>query len=174
MYSETGEFLKGQNSYQKALEMWRQTGNLIGQADVLNNLGVLYHKHGDYERAGQILEQGLLCAREGGHKHGEALILTSLGDLYAELEDFEIAEDNYNQAKGLTQQLGAQFLIDYLALAEFNLALLRKDRSRAKILSDQCSSLIKAENSNYEYGLCQLLRGRLSLLDRSLNRLWMN
>ena len=165
MYSETGEFLKGQNSYQKALEMWRQTGNLIGQADVLNNLGVLYHKHGDYERAGQILEQGLLCAREGGHKHGEALILTSLGDLYAELEDFEIAEDNYNQAKGLTQQLGAQFLIDYLALAEFNLALLRKDRSRAKILSDQCSSLIKAENSNYEYGLCQLLRGRLSLLD---------
>ena len=165
MYSEAGEFVKAQNSYQKALETWRQTGNLIWQADVLNNLGVLYHKHGDYERANQMLEEGLLCARQGGHKPGEALILISLGDLYAELEDFEIAEKNYRQARGLAQQLDARFLINYLALAEFNLALLERDRARANIASEQSSGLIEVENSNYEYGLYQLLRARLSLLD---------
>ena len=164
MYSETGEFLKAQNSYQKALEMFRQTGNLPSQADVLNNLGVLFHKHGDYEQAGQMLEQGLLCAREGGNKPGEALILISLGDLYAELEDFEIAEKNYNQAKGLTQQLGARYLINYLALAEFNLALLKNDRIMAGVASAKCSSIIEARNSNYEYGLYQLCCAKLSLL----------
>ena len=57
------------------------------------------------------------------------------------------------------------FLINYLALAEFNLALLKKDRAEASIASVQCAGLIQAENSNYEYGLYQLLRARLSLLD---------
>ena len=145
MYSEAGEFVKAQNSFQKALATWRQTGNLIWQADVLNNLGVLYHRHGDYERANQMLEQGLLCATQSGHKPGEALILISLGDLYAELEDFEIAEKNYRQARGLAQQLGIRFLINYLALAEFNLALLKKDWTRANIASEQCSGLIEVE-----------------------------
>ena len=175
MYIETGEFLKAQNSYQKALEFWRQSGNLNGQAEVLNNLGVLYHKHGDYERAGQMLEQGLLCAREGGHKPGEAVILISLGDVYAELEDFEIAEDNYNQAKGVTQQLGARHLINYLALAEFNLALLKNDRTLAEASLEKCSSLIEVKNSKYEYGLYQLFCARLSLLmedpQRAVNEL---
>jgi len=165
MYAETGEFAKARNLYQKALEIWRRAGNLAWQANALNNLGVLYHQQGDYEQAAQMLEEGLLCARQGGHKRGEALILIGLGDLYVEVEDFEIAEQNYRYAQGLAQQLGARFLINYLALAEFNLALLKKDWAGANIASVQCAGLIQAEDSNYEYGLYQLLRARLSLLD---------
>jgi len=165
MYSEIGEFAKAQNLYQKAFEIWRGAENLTSQADVLNNLGVLYHQQGDYEQAAQMLEEGLLCARQGGYKRGEALILISMGDLYTELEDFEIAEQNYKHAKELAQQLGARFLINYLAIAEFSLTLLKKDRAEASIASVQCAGLIKAGDSNYEYGLYQLLRARLSLLD---------
>ena len=76
--------------------------------------------------------------RQGGYKRGEALILIGLGDLYVEVEDFEIAEQNYRYAQGLAQQLGARFLINYLALAQFNLALLKKDRAEASIASEQC------------------------------------
>ncbi len=165
IYAETGEYSKARNSYQKALEIWRRAGNLTWQVDVLNNLGVLYHLQGDYEQAAQMLEEGLLYARQGGYKRGEALILIGLGDLYAEVEDFEIAGQNYKHAKGLAQQLGARFLINYLALAEFNLALLKKDRTEASIASVQCAGLIKAEDSNYEYSLYQLLCARLSLLN---------
>ena len=164
MYAETGEFAKARNLYQKALEIWRRAGNLTWQADVLNNLGVTYHRQGDYEQAAQTLEEGLLCARQGGYKRGEALILLGLGDLYVEVEDFEIAEQNYRYAQGLTQQLGARFLINYWALAEFNLALLKKNQAEASIASVQCAGLIKAEDSSYEYGLYQLHRARLSLL----------
>jgi LuxR family maltose regulon positive regulatory protein len=165
MSVEMEEYFEAQNSYQKALEIWRQAGNLPSQANVLNNLGVLYHQQGNYEQASQVLEEGLLCAKQSGYKRGETLILISMGDLYAELEDFEIAEQNYRQAGGSAQQLGAQFLIHYLALAEFNLALLKKDGMQAHIVAEQCLSLIKAGNSNYESGLYQLLRARLSLLD---------
>ena len=165
IYTETGEYSEAQNSYQKALEIWRRAGNLKWQADVLNNMGVLCHRQGIYEQAAQLLEEGLLCARQGGYKRGEALVLISMGDLYAELEDFEIAEQNYKQARGSAQQLSARFLINYLALAEFNLAILKKDRAKANAALEQCSDLITAENSNYEYGLYQLLCARLSLLD---------
>ncbi|HUH98354.1 MAG TPA: tetratricopeptide repeat protein [Anaerolineales bacterium] len=170
MYAETGEFAKAQSLYQKALEIWRRAGNLTWQADVLNNLGVLYYLQGDYERAAQTLEEGLLCARQGGYKRGEALILIGLGDLYAEVEDFEIAAQNYQQAEGLAQQLGARFLINYLALARFNLALLERDHVGASLASVQCAGLIRAEDSNYEYGLYQLMRGRLSLVDAKLEQ----
>ena len=165
IYAETGQYSKARDLYQKALEIWRKAGNLTWQVDVLNNLGVLNHLQGDYEQAAQTLEEGLLCARQGGYKRGEALILIGLGDLYVEVEDFEVAEQNYRYAQELAQQLGARFLINYLALAQFNLALLKKDRIEAGIESEQCASLIQADNSNYEYGLYQLLRGRLSLLD---------
>ncbi len=165
IYAETGEYTKARDSYQKSLEIWRRAGNLTWQVDALNNLGVLDHLQGNYEQAAQTLEEGLLCARQGGYKRGEALILIGLGDLYVEVEDFEIAEQNYRYAQGLTQQLGARFLINYLALAQFNLALLKKDQAEASLASVQCVGLIKAEDSNYEYGLYQLLRARLSLWD---------
>ncbi|MFZ1043323.1 MAG: tetratricopeptide repeat protein [Anaerolineales bacterium] len=165
IYAETGQYSKARDSYQKALEIWRRAGNLTWQVDVLNNLGVLNHLQGDYEQAAQTLEEGLLCARQGGYKRGEALILIGLGDLYVEVEDFEVAKQNYRYAQVLAQQLGARFLINYLALAQFNLALLKKDRVEAGIEAEQCASLIQAGNSNYEYGLYQLLCGRLSLLD---------
>jgi ATP/maltotriose-dependent transcriptional regulator MalT/two-component SAPR family response regulator len=165
IYAENGEYAKGRNSLEKALEIGKEMGNLFLQADILNNLGFVHHKHGDYEQAAQALEEGLLTARQGGYKRGEALILISLGDLYAELEDFEIAEQNYRRAKELALRLGARFFINYLALAEFNLALLKKEMERAKTASKQCSELMEGKNSYYENGLYQLLQARLFLLD---------
>ena len=165
IYTETGEYSKARNSYQKSLEIWQRAGNLTWQADVLNNIGVLCQRQGDYEQAAQTLEEGLLCAKQGGYKRGEALILIGLGDLYTEVEDFEIAEQNYILARRIVYQLGARFLINYLALAEFNLALLKRDKAQAIVASVQCSGLVTVENSNYEFGLYQLLCARLSLLD---------
>ena len=167
IYAENGEYAKGRNLLEKALEIGKEIGNLFLQADILNNLGYLHHLQGDYEQAAQVLEAGLLIARQGGYKRGEALILISLGDLYTELEDFEIAEQNYRHAKELSQKLGAQFFIIYLALAEFNLALLKKEMQRAKIASKQCSELVEEKNSYYEYGLYQLLQARLFLMEEN-------
>jgi len=64
MKVETGEFLKAQNSYQKALELWRQSGNLndrrkcsITWVFYIISMGIM----NGLADAGT----GLLCAREG-------------------------------------------------------------------------------------------------------------
>jgi LuxR family transcriptional regulator, maltose regulon positive regulatory protein len=166
LYAETGRFSDAQAAYQKALGIWKQLGNFPAQANLLNNLGVLYYQLGDYERAAQTLEEGLLCARQNGNKRLEALTLISLGDLYADVEDIEIAEQNYHRATELAQQIGLKFLLNYLTLAEFNLAIIRKDLLQAHQARDRSLESIKVEDSIYEYGLFQLLKGRLSLLEQ--------
>jgi LuxR family maltose regulon positive regulatory protein len=167
-YSATGSHTKAKESYEKALGIWRKMGNLTSQASLLNNYGFLYYQLGEYEKAMQVFEEGLLCAQRSGYKRMEALISIGLGDLYSEVEDFDIAAQNYDQINGLTQQLGDGFLINYLAIAEANLALLRRDNRQARQILDQSEASIKASNSNYEYGLYKLMRGRLALQDDSI------
>ncbi|MGA7192183.1 MAG: tetratricopeptide repeat protein [Anaerolineales bacterium] len=166
VYAETGRSSEALAAYQKALDMRKQSGNLAWQANLLNNLGVLYNRLGNYEQAAQTLEEGLLSAKQSGNKHAEALILISLGDLYADVEDIEIAEQNYYWAGELAQQLKATFFLNYLMLANFNLAILKKDLLQAHRVMEQSLVSIKAEDSVYEYGLLQLMKGRLSLLEK--------
>ncbi len=139
-----GNYREAKDSYEKALQIWRRSGNLISQADLLNNFGFLYYQLGEYEKAAAALEEGLLCAQRSGYKRMEALISISMGDLYSEVEDFEIAAQNYGKVNDLVQQLGDQFLIHYLLIAEANLALLRRDTARARNILGHAGKLIKA------------------------------
>ncbi len=163
VYAVLGKYQEAKVSYEKALRIWGQMGNLSWQANLLNNLASLYQQQGEYELAVQSFEEGLLCAQRSGNKRMEALIAISLGDLYAEVDDLEVAARNYRQADEVVQQLGEGFLHNYLALAEANLALLKKDFFTAESILNKIQVSVKASNSNYEYGLYQLTRGRLFL-----------
>jgi two-component SAPR family response regulator/Flp pilus assembly protein TadD len=164
-YLAMGKYNEAKRTYAEALKIWRQTGSLFWQATLLNNLGVLHQQHGEYEQAVKAFEEGLLCAQRGGHKRPGALISIGLGDLYAEVEDFEIAAQSYRLANDWVQQEGEGFLINYLALAEANLSLLKKDITRTRTILDGAKDPIKAGTSNYDNGLYQLMVGRLSLLE---------
>jgi ATP/maltotriose-dependent transcriptional regulator MalT/two-component SAPR family response regulator len=163
VYSVVGSYSEAKASYEKALALWRQTGNLSWQASLLNNLGFLYYELGEHEKAVDAYEEGLLCAQRSGFKRMEVVISIGLGDLYSEIEDFEVAGHNYRQIKDSVQQLGDSFLFNYLAIVETNLALLKTDIDQARQILDQSEAAIKASNSTYEYGLYELMRGRLSL-----------
>jgi DNA-binding SARP family transcriptional activator len=158
-----GEYRRAKASYEKALELWRRSGNLFLQSNLLNNLGFLYYQLGEYESAALALEEGLVCAQQCGYKRMEALICISMGDLYSEIEDFEIAAQNYRRAQSLTEQLGDRFLSNYLLIAEATLALLRREPEGAHVLLERGSTVIRESDSSYEYGHLQLARGRLSL-----------
>ena len=165
VYVAMGKYVDAKRYYEEALKNWRQTGSLHLQAFLLNNMGVMEQQQGEYRQAVQAFEEGLLCAQQGGHKRQAALISLGLGDLYAEVEDFEIAEISYKQANDWVQQVGEPFFIHYLAVAEANLSLLKKDTPRAHTILEQAQDSIKASDSNYENGLYQLILGRLSLQD---------
>ena len=148
----------------EALQIWKQKGNLIWQANVLNNIGVLHHQHGDYDKAVLALEEGLLCAQQGGYSiRVEALISISLGDVYAEVEDFGLAHRYYQRGYDIAQEIGDQFLLNYLVLARAKLFIQGSELDRAHHFLDDARRMISTQNSQYEDGLYHLLRGQLFL-----------
>ncbi len=77
------------NFYSLALGTFRRENNILSQANVLNNLGVLHHQRGEYEKAVRAFDKGVECAHLGNSPRQEALLLTSLGDIYIDLDEYE-------------------------------------------------------------------------------------
>lgn len=164
-YRATGNFSDARRAYEKALKIWRQSGNLSWQASLLNNMGVMYHTQGEYEKAVFAFEEGLLCAQRSRNIRLEILISIGLGDLFAELEDFSLAEQNYRYATDAFREMDDRFLFHSLTFAKMNLALLQMDSAAAHSLIENEVKSIKGNHSNYENGFLSLLRGRLCLLE---------
>jgi two-component SAPR family response regulator len=155
----------------EALQIWKQKGNLTWQANVLNNIGVLHHLQGDYDKAVLALEEGLICAQRSGYYiRIEALILISLGDVYAEVEDFSLAHQYYQRGFDIAQEIGDQFLLNYLILARAKLFIQQSELDQANRLLDDAGRIITFQNSQYEDGFYHLLRGQLSLLETNFKQ----
>ncbi len=162
-YRAIGNYEAAQSYYEQALKIWQQEGNLVWQANVLNNMGVLHHFQGGYETAVRLLEKGLDSARKSGYVRMEALILTSLGDLYLELDEFQGAQQAFQQGEVIAGRIGDHFLINYLTLAQTAAARLKKEYTRARKLLLEADEFISKSGSGYERGLFFLERGRLKL-----------
>ena len=164
VYAALGEENETIHLNNEALQIWKREGNLTWQANVLNNIGVLYHLQGDYDKAVLALEEGLLCAKRSGYyARTEALILISLGDVYAEVEDFSLAYQCYQRGNDIAQEIEDRFLLNYLILAQAKLFIQQSELEQANHRLDEARRMISSQDSQYEDALYHLLCGQLSL-----------
>lgn len=164
-YRATGNFSDARHSYEKALLIWRQSGNLSWQASLLNNMGFMYHVQGEYEKAVFAFEEGLLCAQQIRSPRLEVLISLGLGDLFVELEDFSLAEQNYQYASESLQTMEDRFLSFSLDASKGNLTLLNKNAAAAHLVIEEMAKSVKNRPTNYESGILSMLLGRFFLLE---------
>ena len=68
--------------HQKSLDIKRQIGNRLGEAQSLGNLGNVYNALGQYEKAISFHQKSLDIKRQIGNRLGEAQSLGSLGIAY--------------------------------------------------------------------------------------------
>ncbi len=163
VHGAVGDIDSARTSYQKALALKQKERDLFTQADILNNLAVLYHQIGEYELASETFEAGLNCARKSRNRHAESLILTGLGDLYSEVDEFEAASQAYRQAEAAA---GGQagFIKKYLIVARGNLLLAQGGLEEVGHLLKAHRKAFKTSQSAYERGLWFLLEGKYFLL----------
>ncbi len=170
-YEVIGKQDETKRLYYDALDIWKREGNLTWQANLLNNLGVLHHTQGEYEKAVIALDDGLLCARRGGFSARlEAALLVSLGDVYAEVEDFDLAYQHYQQGQRIAEETGDRFLLNYLGIARAALSLRQQDVKNANQLLNDVFHSISSQASQYESGLYNLVRGQLYLQEAEIQR----
>jgi LuxR family maltose regulon positive regulatory protein len=161
-----GDIESARHSYQEALKIQVSEKNLYYQAEILNNLAVLYHLVGEYELASETFENGLTCARKSRNHRTECVLLAGMGDLYSEVGEYDAAFQAYRQAELLAYELPGFFISNYLILARGNLALRQTNLEAASQILVISQKKIKASHSVYEQGLWNLLKGRLQLLQK--------
>jgi DNA-binding SARP family transcriptional activator/tetratricopeptide (TPR) repeat protein len=158
-----GQYPDAERAYQRALDHYRNTGNLIWQANVLNNLGVLQHLRGHYEGAAVSFEKAIQYARIGGYARLEAYALTSIGDLYRDLDAAEESQEAYHQARPIALRVNDRFLIFYLDLVEAALSRLLGQPARAERLVEIAAQAAEKSGSQFQQNLCRLEHGSAAI-----------
>lgn len=116
----------------KALEMDEQLGNQEGMANHLGNLAAVSQYLGDLEKTDRYITRSLALERSMGRKYGIAVDLGNLGFIKKMRGDLDAAERLFREAMALNQELGRRkgIAIQHMALGD--LALERKQYSRAR------------------------------------------
>ncbi|WP_411112270.1 tetratricopeptide repeat protein [Streptomyces sp. c-19] len=90
-------FPEAVTAHEEALRIHTAVGSLLGEAEVLTNLGRTLHEMRDIERAVPVLQRAVVLQGEAGNLHGEAAALNNLGRSLEELGRYGEAVDAYER-----------------------------------------------------------------------------
>ena len=68
MYNYTGNKLKANECYERALTIYKETGNKMAQATIMNNKAALLHSIGQRDQALKMVESAEKLSQETGRK----------------------------------------------------------------------------------------------------------
>ncbi|HEC86037.1 MAG: hypothetical protein DRR08_05975 [Candidatus Parabeggiatoa sp. nov. 2] len=101
------------HDYATAQKKWEQTLNLARQAKdepavgiFLGNLGVVYRKLGQYQKALESYQQALAIDRNLGNQYDQGIDLTNIGLVYKNLGQYPNALTHFQQALAIKRELG--------------------------------------------------------------------
>lgn len=112
--------------------VYRQIGDLIGEAIAMANLGGAYESLGDYSQAMEHFQQALPIFRQAGHRNGEAGALSGLGNVYGSLGEYSQAIEYFQQALPIVQQEGDREF-ERIVLADLGQVFADQNESEAAI-----------------------------------------
>lgn len=128
-----GDYGKAANLYGECLDFWRESGEQIGVARVLNGFGVLARYEGDYDLAASRLEEGLSIFRFLNHKYGLTAMTHNLGEAKLYQGDLIRAETLLRESLDLAREITDKRWESYALTTLGNLAVERGDFLQAII-----------------------------------------
>lgn len=159
-----GYYADAEAAYQRSLEYFESTHNLVWQANLYNNLGVLLHSKGDYVEAVTDFEKAVIYARATGSPRLEGYTLASIGDLYLELDADQEAEVAFRQAQEIAQKIHDDYLIGYVNLALGKLWIHQSAPDQARIPIMAAQEQFTNRSSLTEQNLVEIENGRLYMM----------
>ncbi|MCG8364547.1 MAG: tetratricopeptide repeat protein [Pseudanabaenales cyanobacterium] len=102
------QFRAALQSWQAALEIYRELGDQAGEGKTLNNIGLVYQNLGDYDypQALDTYQQSLAITREIGDRATEGKTLNNIGSVHLLLGNYPQALDYYQQSLAITREIG--------------------------------------------------------------------
>ncbi|ASC69707.1 Tetratricopeptide repeat domain protein [Halomicronema hongdechloris C2206] len=96
---------------QDSIALSREAGDLATSAHGFNNLGVIYHRLGDWQRAQSFYRQGLDLARQTQDVKLQAEVLTNLGVMAEDQQALGQALDYHRRSVAIARSLAAPRLL---------------------------------------------------------------
>jgi CHAT domain-containing protein/Tfp pilus assembly protein PilF len=97
---------KGVEKYSEALDLYRRSGDRKWEAEILNNIGLVYYSLGEMQKALEKYNEALPLRRAVGDRRGEAITLNNIGLVYRSLGEMQKALERYNEALPLRRAVG--------------------------------------------------------------------
>jgi class 3 adenylate cyclase/tetratricopeptide (TPR) repeat protein len=106
IYTDTGRVEEAIDYRRRALGIYRRTGDLVGQAKALNNLGVDQYYLGDWRASARCYQQSLdLCERAGDVTEA-AVVANNLGEILSDQGDLEEASQLFSRSLDTWETIG--------------------------------------------------------------------
>jgi len=137
---KTSHFTAASQLWEKALIIYREIKDRLGEGNALAGLGLVYDGLGYYKKAIYYYQQSLTIAREIKDRSGEGQSLGNLGNAYYALGDYKKAIDYYQQSLAIVREIKdrlgegnslASLGIAYYALGDYKKAIDYQQQSLA-------------------------------------------
>jgi tetratricopeptide (TPR) repeat protein len=157
------EHEQAHKSYEQALVLYQNMGDVLGEATCIRNLGDISLRRSDYDQARKSYEQALPLYRQIDDVPGEANCIKSLGNIALERSEHEQAYKCYQQALLLYRQMG-EVLGEANCIKSFgNIALERSDPEQARKSYEQALPLYRQVGSVLGEANCITSLGDIAL-----------
>jgi len=160
-----GDYATAFESFQRALEFWRQLGAADGEARTLTNMGWLAWRQCRYKDARQLSFEGLSLYRGLSDDRGVAQALNNLGWVALFEGDYAEAEDLFSECLAIRRRLGDRRNVAF-ALSALGWSVNRQgDTARARQLIDEAQSLFREIGEKQLYAFSVRVAAELALED---------
>jgi len=102
-----GDYNKGRDYYQKAVDVATKIGSTAGQAQGQSGLGGVAFDLGQFDKAIDHYRQALQAYRTSGNTEWEALTLNHIGEVHREKGQYAKAVEYYQQALDMSRKIGS-------------------------------------------------------------------
>ncbi|ERT08704.1 TPR repeat family protein [Lyngbya aestuarii BL J] len=161
--AKTSQFREALQSWQQALEIYREIGDRKGEVASLSNLGSAYNSLGQYQKAIEFHQQHLTIAREIGDRNGEASSLGNLGVALLDLNKPAEAEVELRKAIDVFESLRIDLEQDSDKVSIFD-TYLRSFRSLQLVLvaQNKTDAALEISEKGRARSLIELMSERLN------------
>lgn len=125
-----------------ALEMYAGSGDLVGEANVLNNRGVQAHFAGNWTQAIADYDRSRLLRRQAGDVVGEAMAANNIGEIRCLQNRFDEAREHFASAQAGWHRSGYTVGVAYLMANQAMLEARSGDVEPAVELLEQATEMM--------------------------------
>ncbi len=143
--------------YEKALEIYQRTGDLPGQATVLNNMHGVYSSKGDYASTLNILEEVIRLNTSLDDRLGLAIAYYNTAEYYQEINMLDLSREYYDKYMEMNDLIKNELGNGYGSYGLARLYWLRGDLEKSRFCFENAIEIFQRLSVDSMTNSCQLM-----------------